>query len=72
MTLAIGPFGGAPSRLGLRPGVIELAGGVSIPEHAARSVRRQTGQGSGLGLGWSVLCNVLPVTGSTGTPGNVA
>jgi hypothetical protein len=33
----------------------ELTGGVSFEELAARSVSRQTGQGSGLGLGWSVL-----------------
>ncbi len=45
--------------------VIELAGGVSIQELAARPVRRQTGQVPG--LGWSILDEPL-----TGTSGNVA
>jgi hypothetical protein len=43
------------------------AGGASFAEAAARTVSRQTGQGSGLGFGRSVLC--CP---SAGTPGNVA
>jgi hypothetical protein len=44
--------------------VIEIAGGVSIHELAARPVSRQTGQVPG--LGWSILDEP-----PTGTPGKV-
>ena len=55
----------AVRRLDFRLVVIEIAGGVSTEELAARPVSRQTGQVPG--FGWSILDEP-----PTGTPGNVA